>query len=370
MADSRLDFEVDGRDETGQAPLGRRLAAEFFGTLLFVAVGTGAATVFAIGPLLSIGRLDPILGGVQEQNQIFSEILANRLGDTLAVAFAFATILAVLVYALGGVSGAHFNPAVTFSLAVARRFPWRDLPLYWIVQCVGAVIGAFVIAGIYGQTGASIAGTDILFGAPTLSSNVDQWQAVLSEAFIAFVLVTAIMAVAIDPRAPKGWSGLVIGLGLAGGILVTGAATGGSANFARTLGPYVASLAYDTGSIPWNDLLVYAAGPLIGGAAAALVYESVTGLERLAPPPAPGAATASDAVAAAPYPPADEPTMGGATTGSSYPPSTTTESGYGSGLGTTGTGGGEGGTSPGGITGTGGLGGSTSPYPPRDDEGV
>lgn len=351
MADARpgLDVEAKGRSDSGQAPLGRRLAAEFFGTLMFVAVGTGAATVFAIGPLLSIGRLDPILGGVQEQNAIFSEILANRLGDTFAVAFAFATILAVLVYALGGVSGAHFNPAVSFSLAVARRFPWRELPLYWIVQCLGAVVGAFVVAGIYGQNGAQLGGTDIFFGATTVSENVDQWQAILSEAFIAFVLLTAIMAVAVDPRAPKGWSGLIIGLALAGGILVTAPATGGSANFARTLGPLVASLAYDTGAIPWGDLLVYAAGPLIGGAAAALVYESVTGLERIAPGPAPGAATASDAVAAAPYPPAEE------ATGPSYPPSTTPESTYPPGPG---------------AAGTDPTAGGSATYPPRDDQGV
>jgi glycerol uptake facilitator protein len=108
------------------------------------------------------------------------------------------------------------------------------------------------------------------------------------------VLVTAIMAVAVDPRAPKGWSGLIIGLSLAGGILVTAHATGGSANFARSLGPFVASLVYDVDKIPWSDLLVYAAGPLIGASAAALVYESVTGLERIAPAPRPGAATSDD----------------------------------------------------------------------------
>jgi glycerol uptake facilitator protein len=102
------------------------------------------------------------------------------------------------------------------------------------------------------------------------------------------------MAVAVDPRAPKGWSGLIIGLGLAGGILVTANATGGSANFARSLGPFVASTIYDVGNIPWKDLLVYAAGPLIGASAAALVYESVTGLERVAPEPRPGAATSEE----------------------------------------------------------------------------
>lgn len=285
-------------DATGEAPFFRRLAAEFFGTLVFVAVGAGAATVLALGPIQRLAGLSSLPGfEAPEQQQLFGAIIgtgAATLSEVLPVALAFATALAVLVYALGGVSGAHFNPAVTFGLAVVRRFPWREIPGYWIAQCLGAIAGAFVIAGIYGQAGAASGGVDILFGATTVADGIKEPQAILAEAFIAFILVTAIMAVAVDPRAPKGWSGLIIGLGLAAGILVTANATGGSANFARSLGPFVASLIYDVGNIPWKDLLVYAAGPLIGAAAASLVYESVTGLERVAPEPRPGAATSED----------------------------------------------------------------------------
>ncbi|MDP9066918.1 MAG: aquaporin [Actinomycetota bacterium] len=286
--------ELDEHHEQGQAPLGRRLLAEFVGTLLFVAVGTGAATVLALGPLREFLAVEESAGGAGSlgpQSQLIQSLTASTFGDLLGVAFAFAFALTFLVYALGGVSGAHFNPAVTFALAVARRFRWTELPLYWIAQVLGGIAGAFVVAGIYGQDGAALGATDILFGATTVSNDVTQWQALLSEAFIAFILMTAIMAVAVDHRAPKGWSGLVIGLGLASGIMVTGAATGGSANFARSLGPFVASLVYEVNRIPWSDLIVYSAGPLIGAAAAALVYESVTGLERSAPAPEPGAAT-------------------------------------------------------------------------------
>jgi glycerol uptake facilitator protein len=284
------------RAAIGEAPLVRRLTAEFVGTLLFVAVGTGAATVLSLGPLKRLGRLSDLLAGAPQNNRIFGELLGSTLGDTLGVALAFATALAVLIYALGGVSGAHFNPAVTLALAVARRFRWNEVPLYIIVQCAGGIGGAFIVAGIYGQDGAALGDQDLLFGATVVATGVSQWQAILAEAFIAFILVTAIMAVAVDPRAPKGWSGLIIGLALAAGILVTAQATGGSANFARSLGPFVASLVYDVGEIPWDDLIVYAAGPIIGGAAAALVYESVTGLERvspapMSPAPRPGAAT-------------------------------------------------------------------------------
>lgn len=285
-------------DATGEAPLFRRLAAEFFGTLVFVAVGTGAATVLALGAIQRLAGLSSLPGfEAPEQQQLFGAIIgtgAPTISEILPVAFAFATALAVLVYALGGVSGAHFNPAVTFGLAVVRRFPWREIPGYWIAQLLGGIAGAFVIAGIFGQEGAASGGADILFGATQVADWIKTPQAILAEAFIAFILVTAIMAVAVDPRAPKGWSGLIIGLGLAGGILVTATATGGSANFARSLGPFVASLIYDVDKIPWGDLLVYAAGPLIGASAAALVYESVTGLERVAPEPRPGAATSDE----------------------------------------------------------------------------
>lgn len=307
-----------------QAPLGRRLGAEFVGTLLFVAVGTGAATVLAIGPLQKLGGLTDILQGAPGQDRVFGALLANTVGDLLAVALAFAFALTFLVYAFGGVSGAHFNPAVTFALAVARRFKWGELPLYWLAQVAGAIAGAFVVAGIYGQNGAAFGGTDILFGATVVSNEVTQWQAILAEAFIAFVLMSAIMAVAVDHRAPKGWSGLVIGLALAAGILVTGHATGGSANFARSLGPFVASLVYDVGNIPWKDLIVYAAGPLIGAAAAALVYESLTGLERSAPAPEPGSATHDELLhshtGAAGTVATQAPMPGSTTTGSSVTP--------------------------------------------------
>jgi glycerol uptake facilitator protein len=277
--------------EEGQASLARRLFAEFTGTTVFVAVGTGAATILATGPIRSLAAIPPEALGGEIGEGLFGSLLGFTFGDLLGVAFAFATALAVLVYAFGGVSGAHFNPAVTVSLAVARRFRWGDVPAYLLVQCIGGIAGAFIVAGIYGQSGAALEGQDIFFGATTISADLDWVNGLLAEAFIGFILVTGIMAVAVDPRAPKGWSGLVIGLALAAGILVTADATGGSANFARSLGPFVTSLFYDTGEIPWDDLIIYGIGPMIGGAAAALVYESITGLETEAPAPQPGAAT-------------------------------------------------------------------------------
>jgi glycerol uptake facilitator protein len=289
-----MDEPVEVLDR-GEATLTRRLVAEFVGTVLLVAVGAGAATALALGPSQRLAALDPNLVG--PNRPVFELLIGNSFGDLLGVALAFTTILAVLVYAFGGVSGGHFNPAVTFALASTGRFKWVEVPMYWVAQCLGGIGGAFVIAGIYSENGNSIGNLNILFGGTTVAPDVSTWHAILAEAVITYILVTAIMAIAVDPRAPKGWSGLVIGLGLGAGILLTGAATGGSANFARSLGPFVAAQfgPGSAGSIPWNDLIVYAVGPLIGGAAAALVYESVAGLETVSPPPHPGAATpASD----------------------------------------------------------------------------
>lgn len=274
-----------------EAPLGRRLLAEFVGTLTFVGVGTGAATALLIGPGRALGGISEVLGPDEGQQSVFGALLGNNLGDLLPVALAFAFALTFLVYAFGGISGAHFNPAVTFGLAVTGRFRWKDLPLYWVFQLLGGIAGALVVAAMY--RGGEPSGADVLFGTTVIPDAVHPFSALLAEAFIAFVLVTAIMAVAVDPRAPKGWTGLVIGLALAAGIIVTAPVSGGSANFARTLGPMVAAALpfFDSPAIPWSDIWVYFFGPLIGAAAAALVYESTTGLEAIAPAPRPGAAT-------------------------------------------------------------------------------
>lgn len=285
----------------GQAPLSRRLLAEFVGTALLVAIGAGAVTVFLLGPLREqAARLAEIRDTYSpeqfaqiESDPFTSGLLRGGIADVLPIALAFAFVLAVLVYAFGGVSGGHFNPAVTFAMSVTRRFPWSEAGPYWIAQIAGGIGGAFLIAGIYGQDGASLGGADILFGATVLSSGISQWQALLGEALVTFVLVSAIMAVAVDPRAPKAVAGVVIGLSLAAGILMVGAATGASANFARSLGPLVASLIYDTGDLPWGDLWIYLVGPIIGAVAAAFLYETVAGLEVATPAPEPGAATGS-----------------------------------------------------------------------------
>ena len=290
------DTSIEGYEEPGVAStevgasLGRRLLAEFVGTLILVAVGTGAATVLLLGPARALGGISQQLGGDPNQEAVFGALLGNNLGDVLALAFAFALVLSTMVYAFGGISGGHFNPGVTFALALSRSFRWGAVAPYWISQCLGAIAGTAIVAGLFKSPDPG--GASVLFGGTTLAPDLSLWQGLLAEALVGFVLVTAIMAMAVDRRAPKGWSGLVIGLSLGAGMLVTFGLTGGSGNFARSLGPFAVSMLFDAApKIPWGDLVIYAAGPLIGGAAAALVYESVTGLERTSTAPHPGAAT-------------------------------------------------------------------------------
>src|SRR5688500_2718457 len=285
------EIETAYHDTDAEPALGKRLMAEFVGTLLLVAVGAGAATAFLLGPQAAFRGLPEALQNVPDNEATFGALLGNTGADILPVALAFAAILAVLVYAFGGVSGGHFNPAVTFALALSNRFKWAAVIPYWLAQILGGIAGAFIVAALFKNGVGGVEGKEVLFGATVVADGVDWPQALLAEAFITFFLMTAIMAVAVDPRAPKGWSGFIIGLALAGGIFVTASLTGGSANFARSLGPLVASMAFGADNVPWGDLVWYAAGPIVGAAAAALVYEGVTSLRTHAPAPDPGSAT-------------------------------------------------------------------------------
>src|SRR5580765_1711861 len=111
--------------------LPQRALAESLGTALLVLVGPGSV----VATLVLAGDAKPAITGA----------------DLLGISFAFGLIITALVYALGKVSGCHINPAVTFALAVTKRFPWREVPVYWISQYVGAIIGAFAIWGVFGQ---------------------------------------------------------------------------------------------------------------------------------------------------------------------------------------------------------------------------
>ncbi len=181
-------------------------------------------------------------------------------------AVVFGLSVSVMIYALGHISGAHFNPAVTAAFALARHFPPRQLPLYWLAQSSGALMAVSALHLIlpagegYGQTVSSLP------WAQTLA-----WESILT-----FFLMFVIIAVATDTRAVGTMAGLAIGATVAIAALVGGPVTGASMNPARSLAP--ALFAGDLSQI-W----LYVAGPLIGASLAALAYEALRSESRLKP---------------------------------------------------------------------------------------
>jgi glycerol uptake facilitator protein len=185
------------------------------------------------------------------------------------VAITFALAIALAIYAFGNTSGAHLNPAVTVSLAAVKRFPWSDVPAYVGAQLAGGVVGAALIVAAFGGDA-----VDLGTGQTSIAAGTSYAQAIVAEAVGTFLLLTAIMALAVDRRAPGGWAGLMIGLAVAAAILLIGPLTGGSLNPARTFGPLVVST-IGGGDTFWGDLPAYVIGPIIGGVVAAIVYDAV-----------------------------------------------------------------------------------------------
>lgn len=230
-----------------KASLQRRLVAEILGTGLLIIFGPGSVVA-----ALTIGKGTLNYAG---------------LG---IISLSFALIVALVIYTLGTTSGAHINPAVTIGLAVVHRFPWKEVVPYVLAQLVGAVLGGLVIVGIFGKTAVHLGGGT---GAVGLASNVSIASGFGAEAIGTFLLVFTIMGLAVDRRAPAGWTGLMIGLAVFVSIVVVGPLTGSAINPARAFGPYAVDSIFG-GSVPWaNFLPVYVAGDLVGAILAAISYE-------------------------------------------------------------------------------------------------
>jgi aquaporin NIP len=217
-------------------PLGnaRAVAAEFIGTFALVFFGCGA--------------------------------IANGLPPT-SVALAFGLVIAVMIYALGHISGAHFNPAVSIAFATARHLAWPIVALYVGAQVAGATAGALALRLTLGPS--------VSLGV-TMPTGSDP-QAFAWEMILTFVLMLVITAVAIDQRAVGEAAALAIGGAVALGSLVGGPISGASMNPARSIGPALVS-----GDL--THLWIYVLAPPIGAIAAALVYRSLRLNSSPAPP--------------------------------------------------------------------------------------
>jgi aquaporin NIP len=193
------------------ACLVRSLAAEAIGTFALVFAGCGAIMV---------------------------EARTGGLGH-VGVAISFGLVIMVMIYAVGQISGAHFNPAVTLAFATSRDFPAARVPAYWGAQLAGATAAALLLRGSLGQ---------VAHVGATLPAGSDG-QAFLWEAVLSFLLMFVIMAVATDTRAVGEAAAIAIGATVGLDAMFGGPITGASMNPARSLGPAVA--VGDLGSI-WS----------------------------------------------------------------------------------------------------------------------
>jgi len=164
-----------------------------------------------------------------------------------------------LIYAVGHLSGAHINPAVTFAFTLTRHFPRREALSYISAQLAGAALAGLLLLAIWpskpGHLGANVIG-------------VSPGSAVVVEAVLSALLMFVIMAVATDTRAVGASAAIAIGGVVLLDILVGGAVSGASMNPARSFGPALAS-----GT--WSHFWVWIAGPLVGATAGAFAYQLI-----------------------------------------------------------------------------------------------
>ena len=177
----------------------------------------------------------------------------------VGVAISFGLVIMIMIYAVGHISGAHFNPAVTFAFAVSRHFPPARVLAYWTAQLAGALGAALVLRGSLG---------DVAHVGATLPAG-SNGQAFLWEAVLSFFLMFVIMAVATDARAVGEAAAIAIGGTVGLDAMFGGPITGASMNPARSLGPAIAAGDF-------TSIWVYLAAPIAGAAAAAIAYQVVS----------------------------------------------------------------------------------------------
>src|SRR3954469_12504163 len=239
--------------------LGQRAVSEALGTALLVLVGPGSV----VAALMLAGDSSPAIRG----------------GDLLGIYFAFGFVIAAGVYALGQGAGCHINPAVTFALALTKRFPWREVPTYWVAQVIGGLVGAFGIWGVFGHHA-----IDLGMGQTSFSTDTFTWaSAILAEGIGTFILMFAILGI-VDGRSPNELAGIIIGGIVVGIIMVVGPITGASLNPARAFTPELVS-AIGGGATHWAQLVpVYVLPGLVGAGLAAVIYDLIAEPRRVARP--------------------------------------------------------------------------------------
>src|SRR5271167_1205724 len=213
----------------------RRAVAEFVGTFTLIFIGCG------------------------------SIVAANTIHDTslIGVAIAHGLAIGVMVSAVGHISGAHFNPAITFGFLITRRIKPALGLLYWVVQFAAASLAALLLRDLLPPATTKA----VHLGVPALGGGVDAASGFGLEAVLTFFLAWVVFASAVDPRGTfKSIAGLAIGLTISMDILFGGPFTGAAMNPARAFGP---QLVGDN----WANGWVWYVGPIAGAIVAAVAYE-------------------------------------------------------------------------------------------------
>jgi aquaporin Z len=222
----------------------REWSAEFIGTFWLVFGGCGSAVLAAAYPELGIGFA--------------------------GVSLAFGLTVLTMAYAVGGISGGHFNPAVSLGLALANRFEWKSLVPYWLAQVAGAIAAAALLYAIAsGKPGFEAGG----FASNGFGSLSPGGYAMQSALLIEVVLTAGFLIVILGSTtkaAPSGFAPIAIGLALTLIHLISIPVTNTSVNPARSTG---AALFAQTGALP--QLWLFWVAPLLGAAIGALVWKYV-----------------------------------------------------------------------------------------------
>jgi MIP family channel proteins len=222
-----------------ERPMTQRLVAEVVGTFTLIFIGAGSIVAASVAGLGSGGA------------------------GLITVALAHGLAIAVMVSAVGHVSGGHFNPAITVGAWVTRRIGTGDAIAYVAAQLAGGLLGALALRMVLPGS----AWDPVVLGTPLVSPGIADWQAIAIEAILTFFLVWVVFATALDPDGAFGKiAGLAIGFTIAMDIMMGGPFTGAAMNPARSIGPAVVS-----GEL--TGMWVYILGPVIGGTVAALLYD-------------------------------------------------------------------------------------------------
>ncbi|XP_075659893.1 aquaporin NIP2-1-like [Castanea sativa] len=176
----------------------------------------------------------------------------------LGASVAGGLIVTVMIYAVGHISGAHMNPAVTLAFAAVRHFPWKQVPVYAASQLTGAISAAYTLRLLLHPI--KNLGTTTPMGT--------EIQALVMEIVVTFSMMFIASAVATDTKAIGELAGLAVGSAVCITSILAGPVSGGSMNPARTIGPALASATY-------KGIWVYAVGPVIGTLLGAYTYNLI-----------------------------------------------------------------------------------------------